>query len=257
MACAPCTSPGWCPTATRPPSSPPCAAIAAWRRRGIRISPSNPEGRRSEYFVIEYIEPLETNRAAFGLDSGTQIANRETFLDARDSGEIRLTPPFRIVQNKPNEAGLVLRAPVYRYGEPQSTVEERRAAFVGFVGITLNAANLFRDLLADPAFTGLRVVMRDAGPVVRTLAVSSGGQTILDSGGSDGAATLSIRRELAVAGRLWQLNFSAGDAWLTDRPGRPLPLLFFAIGALISLLLAGLYLVLARSRASAFELATA
>ena len=31
-----------------------------------------PEGRRSEYFVIEYIEPLEANRAAFGLDSGTQ-----------------------------------------------------------------------------------------------------------------------------------------------------------------------------------------
>ncbi|MBX3678461.1 MAG: PAS-domain containing protein [Rhodocyclaceae bacterium] len=213
-----------------------------------------PEGRRSEYFVIEYIEPLEANRAAFGLDSGTQTVNRESFLDARDSGEIRLTPPFRIVQNKPNEAGLVLRAPVYRYDSPKSSIEERRAAFVGFVGITLNAADLFRDLFADPAFAGLRIIMRDAGPAVRTLAVSSGGQMILDSGG-DGVATLSIRREIAVASRLWQLDFSVGDTWLAGQPGRPLPLLFFAIGALISLLLAGLYFTLARSRENAYELA--
>jgi PAS domain S-box-containing protein len=213
-----------------------------------------PEGRRSEYFVIEYIEPFETNRAAFGLDSGTQAVNSETFLDARDSGEIRLTPPFRIVQNKPDEAGLVLRAPVYRYGAPKSSIEERRAAFVGFVGITLNAADIFRNLLADPSFAGLRVAIRDAGPAVRTLAVSSGGQTILSSD-ADGPATLSATRELAVAGRLWQLDFSAGDAWLADGSGRPLPLLFFAIGVLISLLLAGLYFTLARSRARAFELA--
>ena len=215
----------------------------------------HPEGRRSAYFVIEYIEPLEANRAAFGLDSGTQPANSESFLDARDSGGIRLTPPFRIVQNKPDEAGLVLRAPVYRYGAPQSTTEERRAALVGFVGITLNAADLFHQLLADPSFAGLRVIIRDAGPAVRTLAVSSGGQTILDSGSAGGADALSITRELAVAGRLWQLDFFAGGDWLAGQPGRPRPLLFFAIGALISLLLAGLYFTLARSRASAYELA--
>ncbi|MBS3916542.1 MAG: CHASE domain-containing protein, partial [Sulfuritalea sp.] len=162
----------------------------------------HPGGKRSDYFVIEYIEPLETNRAAFGLDSGTQPVNNESFLDARDSGEIRLTPPFRIVQNKPGEAGLVLRAPVYRYGAPKSSIEKRRAALVGFVGITLNAADLFHQLLADPSFAGLRVVIRDAGPAVRTLAVSSGGQTILDSGSAEGADALSVTRELAVAGRL-------------------------------------------------------
>lgn len=214
-----------------------------------------PEGRRSEYFVIEYIEPLETNRAAFGLDSGTQPVNSESFLDARDSGEIRLTPPFNIVQNRPNEAGLVLRAPVYRYGSPQSTIEERRTALVGFVGITLNATDLFHHIFSDPSFAGLRVVIRDAGPAVRTLAVSSGGQTILDSGNIEGATTLSIMRELHVAGRRWQLDFFAGGDWLADQPGRPRPLLFFAIGALISLLLAGLYFTLARSRANAYELA--
>ncbi len=215
----------------------------------------HPEGRRNEYFVIEYIEPLQANRAAFGLDSGTQPVNSESFLDARDSGEIRLTPPFQIVQNKPNAAGLVLRAPVYRYGSPQSTIEERRTALVGFVGITLNAADLFHHIFADPSFAGLRVVIRDAGPAVRTLAVSSGGQTILDSGNTDGAATLSIMRELHVAGRLWQLDFSASGNLLADQPGRPRPLLFFAIGALFSLLLAGLYFALARSRASAFGFA--
>ncbi len=214
----------------------------------------HPDSRRDEYFVIEYIEPLETNRAAFGLDTGTQAVNSESFLDARDSGQIRLTPPFAIAQaTRPNETALVLRAPVYRYGAPLSTVEQRRAAFVGFVGITLDTANLFQDIFSDASFTGLRVVIRDAGPAVKDLAVAIGGQTILDTGGV--AKALSVTRELTVAGRRWQLDFSAGGDWLADQPGRPLPLLFFAIGALISLLLAGLYFALARSRASAFELA--
>lgn len=215
----------------------------------------HPDGRREAYFVIEYIEPFEENRRAFGLDSGTQPANSESFLDARDTGEIRLTPPFQIVQSRPGEAGLVLRAPVYRYGAPLSTVEERRAAFSGFVGITLEAANLFQNLSSAPSFSGLRVVIRDAGPVTRTHAVSSGGQLILDSGQSAaGRITPSITRELAVAGRLWQLDFSADAAWRARQPGRPLPLVFIVVGTIISLLLAGLYFTLARSREHAFRL---
>ncbi len=217
----------------------------------------HPDGKRDEYFVIEYIEPFEANRRAFGLDAGSQAANSESFLDARDTGEIRLTPPFQIVQNKPNDAGLVLRTPVYRYGSPKSTVEERRAAFVGFVGITLDAADLFHDILSNPSFAGLRVVIRDAGPSIRKLAVAYGGQMILDTGGANVVGEkLSITRELAVAGRLWQLDFSAGGEWLASQPGRPLPLIFLAIGALISLLLAGLYFALASSRASAVDLAS-
>jgi len=216
----------------------------------------HPDGRREAYFVIEYIEPFEENRRAFGLDSGTQAANSESFLDARDSGEMRLTPPFQIVQTRPGETGLVLRAPVYRYGAPQSTIEERRAAFTGFVGITLEASNLFQNLFAGSSFRGLRVVIRDAGPATRKLAVSSGGQLILDTGGAAaGDRIRSMTRELAVAGRLWQLDFFADTAWFSTQPGRPLPAILLTVGTIISLLLAVLYFTLARSRASAFELA--
>ncbi len=115
----------------------------------------HPDGRRDEYFVIECIEPFEENRRAFGLDSGTQATNSESFLDARDSGEIRLTPPFQIVQTRAGETGLVLRAPVYRYGAPQSTIEERRAAFTGFVGITLEVSAPFPEPALGPIVQGL------------------------------------------------------------------------------------------------------
>ena len=216
----------------------------------------HPDGRRDAYFVIEYIEPFEENRRAFGLDSGTQATNSESFLDARDSGEIRLTPPFQIVQARAGETGLVLRAPVYRYGAPQSTLEERRAAFTGFVGITLEASGFFHNLLSSSSFRGLRVILRDAGPAARKLAVSSGGQLIFDTGKSAAAErTPSITRELTVAGRLWQLDFSADPEWLSAHPGHSLPAILLSVGTLISLLLAGLYHTLARSRADAFALA--
>ena len=239
------------------------ASFVAAVRGDRRLTPQgypdfsiHPDGKREAYFVIEYIEPFEENRQAFGLDGGTQPVNSESFLDARDSGEIRLTPPFQIVQTRAGKAGLVLRAPVYRYGAPQSTIEERRAAFTGFVGITLEASRLFQALLSGPSFKGLRIVIRDAGPVIRTLSVSSGGQLILDRGSAaTGDGTRSISRELAVAGRLWQLDFSADAAWLATQPGHPLPQIFLVVGTIISLLLAGLYFTLARSRASAFALA--
>ncbi len=216
----------------------------------------HPDSRREAYFVIEYIEPFEKNRRAFGLDSGTQAANSESFLEARDSGEIRLTPPFQIVQTRAGEAGLVLRAPVYRYGTLQSTLEERRAAFTGFVGITLETSSLFQNLFSGPSFKGLRVTIRDTGPTARKLAVSSGGQLILDTGKSAAAErTLPITRELAVAGRRWQLDFFADSEWLSAQPGHLLPAILLTVGSIISLLLAGLYHTLARSRADAFALA--
>jgi PAS domain S-box-containing protein len=223
--------------------------------RGYPDFAIHPEGQRAEYFVIEFIEPFAENRPAFGLDANTQAANRASFPDARDQARTYLTPPFQLVQTGPGQLGLVLRAPVYRNGLMAGSVDERRAGLKGFVGITLEADGLLAGIMDAPALAGLRAVLRDLGPTEGQAGAVAAATTITESG-SDIAPLLSTTRTIEAAGRRWELGLSAGESWLAAQPGRNQALAFLAAGGAISLLLAALYFVLARARATALALAS-
>ena len=143
------------------------AFVAAVRRdrsldaQGFPNFAIHPDSAGAEHFVIEYIEPFYSNRSAFGLDVGNQPPNLASFLTARDTGQISLTPPFQLLPTAQGEKGMVLRAPVYRYGVQLSSPEERRDAFVGLVGISLNADEIFRDIFAEPYLAGHCIAVYD------------------------------------------------------------------------------------------------
>ena len=213
-----------------------------------------------EHFVIEYIEPFDANRRAFGLDALSQPVNRESFLAARDTGRISITAPFELVQSRAGERGLVLRAPVYRHGAPTNTVEQRRAAFVGLVGISLDAAVILSDVFAASYLDGLCVNADDLSrkpllpaaatgsvPLVRPVAASCESGNTPDQGQT--AATI-----LPVGDRLWEIRLTAGKEPVPATPGTS-PAQVAAGGMLISVLLAALYLALAHSRGKAERLA--
>ncbi len=232
------------------------AAVRNDRSPGPRGQPDfdiHPAGEREEYFVIEYIEPFADNRRAFGLDAGSQEANRASFLAACDSGETLLTPPFQIVQARPGESGLVMRRPVYRNGAPLRTADERRAALLGFVGLTLEAGKLLGSIVDAPSLEGLRVTLRDTGPAGRP-AGEAAMQNLVE-GGTGVVPLLRHTRTLEAAGRQWQIELAAGEDWLAARPGRSQPQAFLAAGSAIALLLAILYFLLARGRDTALQLA--
>lgn len=222
----------------------------------------HPEGVRDEHYVIEYIEPLADNRAAFGLDAGSQPANRASFLAARDTGRFNLTPPFQLIQASGGERGLVLRAPVYHYGAPLADQAQRRAAFVGLVGISLDTRELFSDVLADVLADRYRIAIHDIGPADATDAAAQAA-TVFDSATVDDAPIVSASDQTAyksnileVGGRNWRIDVIAHPGWLANRPGNRIPEIFLGAGVAISLLMAALYFAQARARARALRLAT-
>ncbi len=242
------------------------AFVAAVRRdraldaQGYPDFAIHPESAGAEHFIIEYIEPLDSNRSAFGLDVGRQPSNLASFLAARDTGRISLTPPFQLVQTPQGEKGLVLRAPIYRYGVQLTSTDERRRAFVGLVGISLNAGEIFKDIFAEPYLAGHCVVVHDLdsrgtsanpAPVMQLIAETCAGASPLGTSDS-GMATTTI---IPVGGRLWQVSVSARQDWLAQQQESQAPALILATGVVISLLLAALYLALARSRSKAEQLA--
>lgn len=106
------------------------AEVATLGFEGFEI---HPPSEQDALFVIKYIEPYEGNEEALGLDIAFEEGRRSAAISARDSGEARLTPRILLVQDDTKTPGFLLLRPYYQPGASIDTVEERRAAFLGWV----------------------------------------------------------------------------------------------------------------------------
>ncbi|MDA8453355.1 CHASE domain-containing protein [Acidovorax sp. GBBC 3334] len=99
-----------------------------------------------ERYVIQYIEPVEDNRPAVGLDIASEEDRRRAALRALRTGAASITDPITLVQadGKKNQGFLIL-LPVYRPGAPLGTDEQRMAAGYGWVYTPLTIEEVLRD----------------------------------------------------------------------------------------------------------------
>lgn len=102
-----------------------------------------------DMFVITYIEPLKANEAALGLDIAFEGNRRAAAIHARDTGRPTITHRIFLVQDKTKSAGFLLLRPLYEPFAAVGTVEERRAAFRGWVYAPFVANNFMRELTAS------------------------------------------------------------------------------------------------------------
>jgi PAS domain S-box-containing protein len=245
--------------------------------RGYPEFAVKPPGERPEYFVIIYLEPMVPfDKFAFGLDVG---ANPAQAVDpsaiaavqqyARDSGKLTASGvPIRVRTNEGQYTGLAMRLAVYRNGMRTETVEQRRAAYIGSVGAGFNIDNLMKGVIDEKMLKYLRFVVYDAGATSdRPDFPSSNGRRLLfDSiqlvpGASQGlaadnpATTFFHVLPVAIAGRIWEIHFSAPKDYIMGRVDKELPLLVGAGSTLLTLLLFGVLYFLSSSRDRALGLA--
>jgi PAS domain S-box-containing protein len=95
-----------------------------------------PPGERPFYVPVVFIEPFrDRNLRAFGYDVYTEPVRRAALEQARDTGKEALTGRIELVQEigADRQAGILMFEPVYHSGAAVDTVEQRRAALVGWV----------------------------------------------------------------------------------------------------------------------------
>ncbi|MRW85479.1 EAL domain-containing protein [Pseudoduganella sp. FT26W] len=115
-----------------------------------------PLAPRAQHVIVDYLEPLEGNEAAFGLDVASLAPMARAIAEAVDSGQPRTTPLMRLAQERAQQQGFVLMLPVYRAGADLGTVERRRAAWLGNTSAVIRSTDLIQkillaaDLLDDP-----------------------------------------------------------------------------------------------------------
>ena len=173
-------------------------------------------------YVIKFIEPIDRNAAAVGLDVGSEPRRRRAIERAIDTADITITEPILLVQDGKKTPGFLIYAPYYRTTTALSVPELRRSS----IGGILYAPVVAQELLAD--ITGVSDHKVDlelfAGPV------ESGGQPgelVFDSDASkSGADPQSVERShrlvrsITILGSPFTLELkassgfeSAGNEW--------------------------------------------
>ena len=222
-----------------------------------------PSGKRTSYNVVEFVEPMRGNEDALGFDAGANPAQLNSLRRAAETGRIVATPPVKLVQDTSGGLGFILRAPIYRIGEPAQTTSQRVTALRGFVASVYRMNDLMRGVLDPRTLQQMQVQIVDRGYAKQTEGTLSGepedpasAATLMYNSLEPNLnlvaqiaefAGIAADRSLVVGERVWRVVFSArpGSIYEVDRL---VPNLVLASGVVISLLMALLTVVGLRSR---------
>ncbi len=214
------------------PASALAAHVAEVRSQGFPDYDVHPPGSRAQYSSIVFLEPFDArNRRAFGYDMYSEPVRREAMERARDTGRAALSGRVILVQEFGTEVqpGFLMYLPVYAKDRPLTTVEERRAALLGFVYAPFRALDMMQAIFRDD--------LRDAHIELHDLHESL--QTLLyASAGHDRTARYAASHEVEVAGRKWMASFGSTPAFEADHASAEPALILYGGSALSVMLFA-------------------
>ncbi|KAA0995326.1 PAS domain S-box protein [Pseudomonas sp. ANT_J12] len=194
-----------------------------------------------ERYVVQYVDPVEGNQPAIGLDIASETSRREAAQSSIQSGAARITGPITLIQaqGKPQQSFLVL-LPIFRGAVTPATAAEREAAAFGWSYVVLRTEEVLRGLRIENETVHLR--LRD---------ITVPGQETLFYESTDDSARretlMTHQMEFEVYGRRWKIELDA-NALFIQRLHQVSPKVVLFFGGLLTLLLATLASVVSVSR---------
>jgi PAS domain S-box-containing protein len=214
-----------------------------------------PHGVRGTYGPVLYLEPLtHENAASIGFDLYADPVRRAAMDQARDTGQPRLSGGIELLRDRGSagaaQPGALLLLPVYRSGDRPDGVQARRESMQGWVYVPFGIGDLVAEALRRaPQRLRLRVfdLDGDTGSAGRLLYQDP---KFAEAPASPFRATTTID----AYGRRWRLEFVSGPRAALDARLRTQRSIL-VVGAVASVLLYGIALVLATTRSRADRLA--
>jgi diguanylate cyclase (GGDEF)-like protein len=200
-------------------------------------------------FVTRMVEPVRGNERVFGLDLAGQPANLAAALASRDSNQVAMSGPFRLVQlpataGEGEGDGITMRLPIYSSGAPPAALSDRRQRMLGSIAASFHVHRLIAEAIPSATFEQMHIVVSDT--------TSDGEHLLYDSlAGAHAQAPGGEHyvRELRYGGRTWRMAmYPLQPATFDWRQSMLWP------GLLASVLLALLVWSVATTRRRALEL---
>jgi PAS domain S-box-containing protein len=211
-----------------------------------------------DLYVIKFIDPLDANHPAWGLDVGGEPVRREAVERAIATGQPAITGGIQLVQDNQKQTGFLYLVPVFRNGTHPSTPDERKAALWGLVYAPLVINGIFKDVMG---FTENYVdveVFDSLAPSKESLMLDAD-NILVGVPASPDAAPMGGRLfhriiPMSIGGRDWTLVITSTPKFEAQIE-RTIPAFVGAGGVVVSFLLAGVILSLGLSRSRALSLA--
>jgi diguanylate cyclase (GGDEF)-like protein len=172
-----------------------------------------------EYFPVFYVYPAIVGARVLGLDLNDGGMRQQTLERARDSNRAATSPTAPSTSN-PNRMGLFVLLPVYRWGVPHETIEERRSNLVGYVQGVFRIDTMIETILTTAVTPqGFDLYFFAANPISEAPALH------FHSSRQRAAPTTARPFAAATAGPHWTGDLNMGDArWtfvVVPIPGGP------------------------------------
>ncbi len=191
------------------------AFVSAQQADGAPDFAVQSRGDQAELYVTKFIEPMEANREALGVDFAADPVHREAADRAMLTGKPALSGEVAFSQEPSGHTGFVYFYPVYANGSDPTTPEERRRELVGWV---------FLPLVPEEALAGVTGTVGDrvelelySGPIMmpETLVFAENTALFDDADGSEPEDNESrmfhSQGVVTMGGREWTL-------WLGTTP---------------------------------------
>ncbi len=196
----------------------------------------SPQGARSEYQIVAFVEPIARNLELVGRDMMLEPACREAMEKARDTGQATISGIVHLQRDDEELTGFSLLLPLYSSGSLlEASFQERRDALTGFVFASFVTSELFHGIFGDRVLSDIDFEIFDGLELTaETLLYDDDHE--LDATDASYQAAWSETRKVDIYGRTWNLHFSTPTEF-HHRLTQNTPLLILAAGGLTSLLL--------------------
>lgn len=207
-----------------------------------------PQINNKDLFMIQFIEPIENNRAALGYDIASEPKRRQAAKVSRDTGTSIITAPIELIQDQEKNPGFLLLLPLYQENLPIRTLAERRKALQGWVFAPFIGKDFFQSIL--PA-TKPEITFK-----IYDTKISQENYIYSSSVPADkNFITLFTQiKKFSYAGRDWQIVWESTPYFKKSKTSNQAGNILF-IGILSSLFLSTLLLNLHTTRDRAFKIA--
>jgi len=209
----------------------------------------HPVHQQSEYWPITYIEPVNLNEKAVGLDVAFETNRYTAIKKARDSGLAMLTGPITLVQDDKKTPGFLFYVPIYKGGAFQNSIEERQKNIIGVS---------YAPFIMDKLISGTLAIENR----LVSLKVSDGDEVLYDDSNYlnsvkvDHTPLFNKAVDIDFYGRVWHFTIESNLAFRkASESYQPMIILFS--GIFIDLFILGLFLFLSRSNRQALMYADA
>ena len=213
-----------------------------------RAAPEEGAAGQKDRYIVKYVEPYAGNEKLMGFDLGTDPVRLAALEAARDTGKPAATGRINLASPGSYQPGFAVFMPVYRNGLPFATLEERRAALLGFVDATFAVKDLLSNLLSKesvPPNIDFEIFVKEALARQEFLYRHSDSLPGVDPGYSP---KYMASKRLRFVSKFWNLNFKALPRFDLGDIKQHLPTFVLVAGISFSFLLFGILYSLNASR---------